>query len=44
MQVNVLVIEHPNKLLCLLGRQTDDSTSSANRLIPIACTLIEVHQ
>ncbi len=44
MQVNTLVIEHPNKLLRLMGRQTNDSTSSTNRLIPIAGTLFKVHQ
>ncbi len=43
-QVNERVIERRNKLLRLLSRQTDDSTSGANRLIPIACTLIKVHQ
>jgi len=43
-QVNECVIDHPNNLLRLLNRQTDHSTSSANLLIPIACTLIKVHQ
>lgn len=43
-QVNERVIGHPNNLLRLLIGQTDHSTSSANRLIPIACTLINVHQ
>jgi len=39
-QVNERVFDHPNNLLRLLSGQTAHSTSSANRLIPIACTLI----
>lgn len=43
-QVCALVIDRPNKLLRLLIRQVAHSTSSANLLIPIARTLIKVHQ
>jgi hypothetical protein len=42
-QFNDRVIDHPNKLLRLLNGQLAHSASSANRQIPIACTLIKVH-
>jgi len=43
-QAKVRVIDHPNKLQRLLIRQVAHSTSNANLQIPIACTLIKVHQ
>lgn len=43
-QANEFIIDRLNTFLRVLIRQTDRSTSSTNHQIPIARTLIKVHQ